>query len=189
MYIDKNINIYKYMDPIINETQINIILDTGLGEVSLTKDILHNNLLNKSEYSEYPFFSWWIPYPRDVLVKMDYASQVDFFFKKDDFITILKNTYEYGNYSKQMQEKFQKDNYAKNKKNIELIKASNTFLLDKTDRNNNAKNNIMIMLTLLFPTNFPITSNIMNTHDALFLNVVNKSSVSSIIPFLLNISL
>ena len=178
------------MDPIINETQINIILDTNIpsnSQISLTKNILHNSLLtNIDSYSEYPFFSWWIPYPRDILVTMDYASQVDFFFKKEDFIKILKQTNDYQIFSKKMEEK--KLINKKKRQTSRISEANSLFMLDKTTQNNNAKNNIMIMLTLLFPTSFPTSTNILNTYDQLFLNIANKSSVSSIIPFLLNIS-
>ena len=185
------------MDPIINETQINILLDTNIpsnSQISLTKNILHNSLLtNINSYSEYPFFSWWIPYPRDILVSMDYSKQVDFFFIKKDFIKILKETNEYQSYYKQIREIQLKDvklqNKPLNEDTIFKIMQMNNIMLDKKDKNNNAKNNIMIMLSLLFPTTFPTSMNVTNTYDALFLNVTSKSSVSSIIPFLLNIGL
>lgn len=186
------------MDPIINETQLNIILDTNISssnqQISLTKNILYNSLLTNIEsYSEYPLFSWWIPYPRDILVSMDYAKQVDFFFIKKDFIQILKQTNEYQSYYKQIREiqlndiKFR--NKPLNEDNIFKIMQSNNIMLDNKDKNNNAKNNIMIMLSLLFPTTFPTSMSVTNTYDALFLNVTSKSSVSSIIPFLLDIGL
>lgn len=177
------------IDPIINETPINIILDTNIpGEksFSFTKNILHNKLLNKSDYSEYPYFSSWIPYPRDVLVKMDYTQQVGFFFKKDDFLNILKNTSTYQNLLKQKNE-INLMNIKNNRKFQSNPTENNPFfLLDKNEQNNNIRNNIMIMLTLLFPISFPTKDNIMNTYDALFLNESNISSVSSIIPSLLN---
>jgi len=179
------------IDPIINETLINIILDTNIpGEnpISFTKNVLHNPLLkDKDEYSEYPFFSWWIPYPREVLVKMDYSSQVDFFFKKDEFIRILKNTDSYQNFSKQMNQI--KLTNIKTNQPFQTNIANNLFLLDKTEKNDNIRNNVMVMLTLLFPTSFPTNNNIINTYDTLFWNLSNKSSVSSIIPLLLNLTL
>jgi hypothetical protein len=87
------------IDPIINETQINIILDTNIpGEqfVSFTKNIIYNQLLNDtSGFSEYPYFSSVIPYPQEILKGLDYVNQVAFFFKKENFIKILKETSEY----------------------------------------------------------------------------------------------
>jgi hypothetical protein len=180
------------IDPIINETPINIILETNIPNelpFSLTKNILHNKLLDKSGYSEYPYFSSWIPYPREILVKMDYADQVDFFFKKDDFINILKNTSTYKNLLKQKEE-LRLMNIKNNRKFQTNPNENNQlFILDKTEQNNNIRNNIMIMLTLLFPISFPTKDNITNSYDALFLNTSNISSVSSIIPLLLNIML
>jgi hypothetical protein len=124
---------------------------------------------------------------------MEYSKQVDFFFKKEDFVKILKETNEYQSYYKQIREIQLKNvklqNKPLNEDTILKIMQINNIMLDKKDRNNNAKNNIMIMLSLLFPTTFPTSMNVTNTYDALFLNVTSKSSVSSIIPFLLDIGL
>ena len=97
------------VDPIINETQINIVLDTNIqGEqpLSFTKSVLYNKLLqDMNGYSDYPYFSSAIEYPETILKNLDYINQVAFFFKKDDFLRILKETSQYKTLAEKMKKK------------------------------------------------------------------------------------
>jgi len=63
------------------------------------------------------------------------------------------------------------------------------FKMDETEKNRTIKNNIMLMLTLIFPTSYPTYNNIMNSYDSLFGRTMTPSSFSGIIPFLLSITL
>ena len=188
------------IDPIINETQINIILDTNIpGEqfVSFTKNIIYNQLLNDtSGFSEYPYFSSVIPYPQEILKGLDYVNQVAFFFKKENFIKILKETSEYKTILEEKEKNEKEKNELLKRKingesNIEFDIDKFEFKINDTDKKNNIKNNIMLMLYLIFPTNYPTYNNIMNSYDTIFSGIMKmtSSSLSSIIPFLLSISL
>ena len=187
------------VDPIINETQLNIILDTNIqGEqpFSLTKSVLYNQLLkDMNGFSDNPYFSSTIPYPESILRNLDYVNQVAFFFKKDDFLRILKETTEY----KTLFEKIDK----KEKEKKELLKRKisgekgividASFLeinIDEDEKNKNIKKNIMLMLILIFPTNYPTYNNITNSYDSIFGGIMSTaSSFSGILPFLLSITL
>ena len=97
------------VDPIINETQLNIVLDTNIPDeqpFSFTKSVLYNPLLkNMNDFSDYPYFSSIIPYPEETLNNLEYVDQVAFFFKKDDFVRILKETSQYKKLSEEIQQK------------------------------------------------------------------------------------
>jgi hypothetical protein len=187
------------VDPIINETQINILLDTNIPNekpFSFTKNILYNELLkDTSSFSEYPYFSSVIPYPEDKLKKLDYVNQVAFFFKKEDFIKILKETSDYKSLSETLKkEENEKKELIKRKINGEDIKIDIEkfeFKINDKNKNINIKKNIMIMLSVIFPINYPIHNNIINSYDSIFLGLTSfsSSSLSSIIPFLLSITL
>lgn len=185
------------VDPIINETQINIVLDTNIqGEqpFSFTKSVLYNKLLqDMNGYSDYPYFSSAIEYPETILKNLDYINQVAFFFKKDDFLRILKETTQY----KTLAEKIKKNEIEKTellrrkmKGESVIIDISNiVFKMDESEKNRNIKNNIMLMLTLIFPTTYPTYNNIINSYDSIFGGIMSTSSFSGIIPFLLSITL
>jgi hypothetical protein len=176
------------IDPIINETQINIILDTNIPNekpFSFTKDILYNDSLkNKNGFSKYPYFSYWIPYPESTLKEMDYPTQISFFFVKDVFLKILRDTTEYNNLLRQMGNDIQR------RDNNSLI-LKKIIKLDKEEENTNIKKNIMIMLSLIFPTGYPKHNNISNSYDRYILGNmnINSSFIKDIIPLFLNLGL
>lgn len=185
------------VDPIINETQLNIILDTnipGEKQFSFTKSVLSNDLLkNTGDFSEYPYFTSNIPYPESVLKKLDYSNQVAFFFKQSEFIRILKDTSEYISASKIIEEeekKFQdirqqKFNEKRNKRRGKISGGNAEY----ETKIKNTKQNIMIMLSIIFPTNYPTQNNIMNSYDLIYTNILSASSISNVLPFLLNMTL
>jgi len=193
------------VDPIIKETQINIIIDINIsGEkpFSLTKNVLHNDNLTIGDFSEYPYFSSSIPYPKSILNELDYNSQVAFFFKKENFLNTIKQTSEYKNAfkilkkNKETEELNQKIKFAEKIKKIKKAKAKATqarlvnggskTIQDSKQKNKIIKENIMLMLTLLFPTNYPLHNNVFNSYDSIFSNMSSVSSLSSIMPFLLS---
>ena len=171
------------VDPIINETQINIILDTNIpGEnpFSFTKNVLYNeSLKNTNRFSTYPYFSYWIPYPESILKDMDYPTLISFFFIKEVFLKVLRDTNEYTSLFSQMGNNIQKmDN------NSLILKK--IIKLDKQQETANIKKNIMIMLTLIFPTGYPKDNNILNSYDTYILGNINSSSIKDIIPLFLS---
>ena len=176
------------VDPIIKETQINIIIDTNIPnekEFSFTKDVLYNKTLkNTDEFSQYPYFSSYIPYPEKILKSLDYPSQVDFFFKKDEFIRILKNTDDYKKIFLESEDIRKQSELEQTKKFQSRRKKGGS-----SQNEDIIQNNIMIMLSLIFPTNYPVLNNISNSYDYLFTSTSNISSVHGIVPFLLSISL
>ena len=175
------------VDSIINETQLNIIIDTNIpGEkpFPFTKIVLHNDVLKDTKkFSEYPFFTSWLPYPVEVLKKLDYKNQVDFFFIKDKFFEILKKTPEYNFLKIKFDEEkiFEENNKKKGSNNYSNKKK----ILDETEERINIKKNVMTMLTLLFPTIYPKSNNVFNSYDRIFSNTISESS--STIPFLFNL--
>jgi hypothetical protein len=191
------------VDEIIKETQINIILDTNIpGEqpFSFTKNVLYGENLDTSKFSEYPYFSSSIIYPESLFANLDYSKRVAFFFEKDVFLKTLKETSEYKTEKQKLdQKKIDKQNDYKNtlarKKKGEEVKLFQKKLEtpeEKRDKaiqtNENIKTNVMIMLRLIFPTSFPSSNNIMNSYETLFSNTfLNTSSVTTVIPFLVNI--
>ena len=190
------------IDKIINETQINIMIDTNIpGEkpFSFTKNILYSKLLKKTGgFSEYPYFSSSIAYPKEKIMEMGYPEQVAFFFKKDTFLNILKETPEY--------KKLNEDMEKKNKETKELLKKRTNKKLshseidkelieklesniNETERKKNTKNNIMFMLFIIFPTNYPIMNNLSTSYDRMILGnpELYSGSLAGIIPFIVSI--
>lgn len=176
------------VDPIIKETQINIIIDTNIPnekEFSFTKDVLYNKILEKTEnFSQYPYFSSYIPYPEKILKNFDYPSQVAFFFNKDEFIRILKNTDDYKKMFKESEDTHKQSELEQTKKFQQRRKKGGS-----SQNENIIQKNIMIMLSIIFPTNYPVLNNISNSYDSLFTSKLNISSVNGIVPFLLSITL
>lgn len=195
------------IDPIIKETQINIMLDTNIpGEkpFSLTKNVLHGDSLNTANFSDYPYFSYAFLYPESLLNELDYNKRVAFFFDKDVFLKTMKTTETY----KKELEKIENENRERDKAYKERVERKKrgenvnnaTFLKDielsddkKREKirqtNTLIKQNVMIMLGSIFPTNYPISDNIFNSYDTLFMNSIlptTSFSFSNILPFILS---
>ena len=139
------------VDPIIKETQINIIIDTNIPnekEFSFTKDVLYNKTLkNTDEFSQYPYFSSYIAYPEKMLKNFDYQTQVEFFFKKDEFIRILKNTDDYKKIFLESEDIRKQSELEQTKKfQARRKKGGSSQNEDIIQKNEIIQNNIMIML-------------------------------------------
>jgi hypothetical protein len=136
-----------------------------------------------------------MPYPEETLNNLEYVDQVAFFFKKDDFVRILKETSHYKKLSEEIQQKeIEKKELIKRKLNGEDVKINVSefeIKVDEKDKNTNIKNNIILMLKLIFPTNYPTHNNIMNSYDNIFVGVMSNtsSSLSGIVPFFLSMTL
>ena len=121
---------------------INIIINTNIpngSETSLTKNMIyHPTLGNTSSYSEYPFFSKNVDYSKIV----NYISVLSY---KD-----LVETF----FIKSAFEKIMKLGYVAN-------------LINQENMNRFVNTNVNIMLSLLFPTTYPVPSNYENTSSAL----------------------
>jgi hypothetical protein len=190
------------IDSIINETQLNIIINSNIpGEqpFSLTKNILQSENLNVDGFSEYPYFSSAVLYPESELTKLKYNEAVAFFFQQETFVEKLKETAQYkDNALKLKQDEINKMNARKEalekqntgeKVNIFSQKQeSQEDKLAKANKKNETINkNIMTMLRLIFPTNYPTSDNISSSYDILFSSTfLQSSSIANIIPFLMN---
>ena len=77
-----------------NINTIKITIDTNIPKkqpVIFTKDLLYHPLLkNMDSLNEYPYFILTAKYPKFAIDKLTYQQKVDFFFKKDYMINILK---------------------------------------------------------------------------------------------------
>jgi hypothetical protein len=138
----------------MNIETINIIVSTNASnekEFSLTKNaVYHPTITDTSKYSEYPFFTKYVDYS---VIRGD----LDSLSYKD-----LVDTF----FIKTLFEKKMKIAYKKN-------------LVNNENMNTYANINVNIMLSLLFPTTYPVKNNYENTFDTLIgstnLNNVNVS--------------
>ena len=202
-------------DPILQEITLKMMMDINIPgkkePIEFNESMFYSDTINKSGYNSLPYFTSEIEYPSSIIKALPYQQQVDFFFKKSYFLYILKDTKEYNEKYRKLrdQKKLQNDRY---KRCVEQKKKNKSFQcdlngesgltpdkkkekrekeLDETksrmiERNNIARSNIMLTLTILFPIKYYNTT--FNTYDDLFLNKVSSSfSLSTIMPILLNI--
>lgn len=110
--------------------------------IPFTKSMLHHPTLkdiNMSRFSEYPYITGNVKYDDGYLKRQPYNRRVQFFFDKNKFKKWL-NEYHNGNAVEETDE------------NIDAI-------------NDNLKNNVDIMMKLLFPTVYPVVENYQNSFD------------------------
>jgi hypothetical protein len=137
-----------------------VIFDIDMFYFSKEKKSKINSNLNK-----YPYFTSDLLYPYEELEKLSHTDIVNIFFNKNKFNDYLINYY--------------KNNP---KKNNEFQGKEENKLLEKYKRKNETiKNNIMIMLELLFPTNFPDINNIKNSFDIITSGLILKKQF--VVPF------
>jgi len=123
----------------------------GKSEIVFTNKLLYNpDKSNRASYSEYPFITDSVKYPKDKLILLSYNEILDFFFIEDKFSALL-------------------DQYV-NKNGI----------LNDEDKKENLEYNISVMLNLLFPTSFPVTNNYVNSYDTYILKNSVKLSIDSL---------
>ena len=180
-----------------------MILDINIpnqAPISFKSSMFSNdNHISTSGFSEYPFFSSEIIYPKEQLRELSYQEQLDFFFKKSKFLERLKETDEYTakadefvKRKKEMDDAYKK--YIKDKdtnattafeKYSEIVKKNNVKNID-LNKNNICRKNIMLMLLLLFPVKTYETTN--NTYEHMFLNSFSSTfSISGIMPILMSV--
>jgi len=202
-------------DPILKEITLRMMMDINVPgkkePVEFNLSTFHSDTVKKMGYNNLPYFTSEIEYPTAVLKALPYQAQVDFFFRKADFLSILRDTTEYKEQYKKLKEKskIQSERY---KKCVAEKKKNKAFKCDLTDdigldeaqkkekrkkeleetktrmikKNSIARANIMLTLTILFPIKYYNTT--FNTYDELFLNTISSSfSLSTIMPLLLNI--
>ena len=110
--------------------------------IPFTKSMLHDPTLkdiNMSRFSEYPYITGNVKYDDGYLKRQPYNRRVQFFFDKSKFKKWL-NEYHNGYAVEEIDE------------NIDTI-------------NDNLKNNVDIMMKLLFPTVYPVVENYQNSFD------------------------
>lgn len=92
--------------------------------------------------NKYPFFTYDVEYPKEILKTFSYNEVIEFFFNKEKFTDTLT------------------DLYLQNNNNVDNSVA-NTY----EQRNEIIDNNIIMMLSMLFPTKYPVANNIGNSYD------------------------
>lgn len=149
----------------IYQMRINILTQIPNNkQFELTSQILVHG--NKKLLSSYPFFTDNKPFPKK-LQTMNYDDIVFFFFNKQNFTTIMKNT----------------NAVKKTVKNYDTYKIPNLKKDTRKKRANNISElspvqikfeNFTFMLQLLFPTTFPLANNIETSLSYLFMNDMEK---------------
>ena len=116
----------------------NIPSSVGEGVLKLTKDNLHHPEMEnvKKKLHTYPYFTSDVKYPY-ILNNLDYATRVEFFFNKTEFVKYLTNN----------------------------TTTSSNIVLSTEDRRDNNQHNVMFMIELLFPTKFPTYNNISDSYN------------------------
>jgi len=195
-------------NPIIKELPLNMVLDLNIQNqkpISFTSSMFTTeNGINTSGFAEYPFFSQEILYPKVILKELSYQEQLNFFFKKNTFLETLKNTEEYNtklksfiNKKREMDEQYREYTSNSGKTERKIKEKTDAFekykkllndvpKIDFDKRNRVCRQNIMIMLLLLFPVKTYEPT--INTFDSIFLNKLSSSfSISGIMPILISI--
>ena len=128
--------------------QIIILLDLNIPnmkeKIPLTSELIHSNeIVDRSKFSDYPFFLTNQMYPKDALNRLTYQKKMLFFFNKDFFKkTILQN------------EKNTPNNSQKINMDINGLDETNV----------NISYNMQTMIELLFPTSYPVINNHNNSY-------------------------
>ena len=151
-----------------NIEKLNIQIYTNVKElekVSFTRSMLTNpELQSLEELDETPYFTYDVDFS-ELLRSMTYLEQIRFIFNKDQFYrkiqTIPTDVY----YGAKKSAFFKPDE-------IEIV-------------NKNVTNNLMTVLTILFPTYYPTDMNISSSFDLLNGIVGYTFSITDLIPFFL----
>jgi hypothetical protein len=106
--------------------------------------------------NNYPFFTYDVEYPKQILKKYTFAEKMDFFFNKDTFKGVLSQEL-------LKQNKVPTIDTGIMDEEVERNFESRTDIINK---------NILTMLSLLFPTKYPQNNNTGNSYDL----VMNKYS-------------
>ena len=137
----------------IEQIKINLftnIKDEKLRTIELTKSMLYHPEMEgiTDVLNEYPYFTFDVKYPLNRLRYLTYKERIEFFFNKEKFRERLEA-------------------YSSKEKNI-LRKGSQsdeeqTQYFKQRDRN--IEKNIMTMIEILFPTNFPVINDIQTSYE------------------------
>ena len=193
----------KAQNPVIKEVPLKMLLNLNIpGQVeplTFSNSMFTSDSISKTGFAEYPFFSSEILYPKSVLKELPYQEQVNFFFKKSDFLKLLMETDSYNDKAqtylkrkKILDEAYKK--YTQSSKeakpkafeNYSTLLASEKKKKHDPERNSICRRNIMLMLLLLFPVKTYDTT--INTYDSRFLHTASSTfSISTIMPLLLSI--
>lgn len=96
---------------------------------------------NTKPFNTYPYFTSEILYPRNILLALEMHRRYEFFFNKSVFVDILMRS---------------------GSRDISKDEKNETYLKSLKD---NEYQNIMLMIELLFPTNFPINNDIKDSYN------------------------
>ena len=96
---------------------------------------------NIKPFNTYPYFTSEILYPRNILLALEMHRRYEFFFNKSVFVDILMRG---------------------GSRDISKDEKNETYLKSLKD---NEYQNIMLMIELLFPTNFPINNDIKDSYN------------------------
>jgi hypothetical protein len=186
-------------DPVVKETILSIIMDTnipGQSKITFTTSMLNAEGINKSGFSDKPYLTSEFEYPVSILKSLSYQEQLNFFFKKTEFIRILKFTPEYNDKLKEYMElkRIEQEKYAKGlhstaeSRKKELREKREKELTLNKKRNETSRKNIMTMLELLFPTK--TYNRVTNTFDNIFKGTISSSfSISAVMPMIMSLFL
>ena len=141
----------------IKSGKIRILFDTNLNEdtqYELKYDMIYdptsNQIPKTKEKLDYPFFTADVRYSKKILESKSYSEIVRAFFSKIHFNEIVQ--------------KF-KENESDNGDN-------------DTKRIDRINNNILMMLLFLFPTRYPLKSNIVTSYDTLICGTSTKEDMT-----------
>lgn len=128
--------------------QLNIVIYSNINNKSLESIIFKQSMLYNPEIkgqtailNDYPYFTQDLRYPEYKIRSLMPPDRIDFFFNKTRFIEFLKI----------------------NTTSDEIINQADKGYLEK--RRKNIKNNIMLTLEILFPTKFPVISDLHSSLD------------------------
>ena len=133
-------------DNVLQIEQIKIYMNLNIPgkenqQTPLTSGLLHNPLIkSSSNFSEYPFFTKNIVYPKAVLNRLGFNDRIEFFFNKDKFKKIIMQN---------------RTNYFPEKLNMDVSDFDEEDVI--------IAYNIQSMIELLFPITEPIINNHINS--------------------------
>jgi len=181
-------------DPVIRESELMIVMDInipGQKEETFTSGMLSNDTISTDGFSKYPFYTAEMEYPVSILKELTYQEQLNFFFKKANFYSVLKERSEYRKklmeYRKrEMERKIINRNLSQAERKEQYRKKQEKELVKGRERNEIGRKNIMTMLTLIFPTkNYSTTT---NTLDSIFRgSSTSIFSLSGLMPIFMSV--
>ena len=139
--------------------QIKVYMDLNIPgkenkQIPLTSSLLYNPLIkSSSNFSEYPFFTKDIVYPKAVLNRLEFNDRIDFFFNKDKFKKIIMK---------------HRSNYFPEKLKMDFSDFEDSDVI--------IAYNIEAMIELLFP----ITEPIINNHQNSFSKYIQERTDNSL---------